>query len=131
MLVVTGWIAVALIVLAAMLPTLYRVRVSKRAAPLSPTMKTHVAVGITVSAVAFLHTIFVLPSLGSPAAVGGGFLALAPGAVAFFVLMAHTGIGLQLRNERLKDRARKRRMHLTTALSITIAVALHVIALRR
>jgi hypothetical protein len=45
--------------------------------------------------------------------------------------MAHTGVGLQLRNEKLKGRAEKRRIHLTTASSIIVAVLVHVYALLR
>jgi hypothetical protein len=129
--VLTGWIAIALIVLAAALPTMHRLRARKRAAPASALMRTHAVFGIAVSAIAFLHTIFVLPSLGAPAAIAGGFSALAAGALAFFLLMAHTGIGLQLRRERLKDRAKKRRTHLATAIAIALAAAAHVVALRR
>jgi cytochrome b561 len=80
---------------------------------------------------AFVHTLFVMPALGSPAAITGGATAMAPGAAAFFVLVAHTGVGLQLRRERLKERAQKRRVHLTTATLIVALVALHVIFLRR
>lgn len=130
MVVVTGWIAAVCILLAGLLPLGYRARAHKRAAPASPTIRAHVALGTAVSGIAFVHTLFVLPSLGSPAAITGGATAMAPGAAAFFVLVAHTGVGLQLRRERLKDRAKKRSIHLTTAIVIVALVTLHVIALR-
>lgn len=53
------------------------------------------------------------------------------GALTFFILIAHSGIGLQLRREKLKDRVAKRRLHRITAISIVLAAALHVIMLRR
>jgi hypothetical protein len=87
--------------------------------------------GFGTSALAFLHTLAVIPELGEPAAIRGGMFALLPAGAAFFLLMAHTGIGLQLRNERLRDRATKRRMHLTTASSIVVVVAMHVLGLHR
>lgn len=130
MVVLTGWLAAFCIVLAATLPLGFRAREKKRAAPSAPIMRTHVVLGVAVSGVAFIHTLFVLPDLGSPAAITGGASAMAPGALAFFVLIAHTGVGLQLRNERLKDRPKKRRTHVITAVCIVLAVALHVLLLR-
>lgn len=127
----TGWVAAALIVIAALVPLGLRARDKKRAAPSSPPMRTHVAIGLGVTGVAFVHILFVLPALGSPAAVAGGFAALAPGALAFFVLMAHTGVGLQLRNEKLKARAEKRRLHVTTASVVALATAAHAWLLLR
>jgi cytochrome b561 len=128
---VTGWMAVACIVLAALVPVLYQVRLKKRAAPASGTIKTHVILGLVTSAVAFGHTFMVLPALGEPAAIGGGMLALIPAGAAFCFLVAHAGIGLQLRNEKLKDRVRKRRTHVLTASLIALAVGIHVYALLR
>ena len=93
-------------------------------------MKAHVAIGLATSVIGFLHTATLVADLGAPGAVAGGAIALAPGAFAFFVLVAHTGIGLQLRDERLKDRPRKRRLHRLTASLIVIGVAAHVLALR-
>ena len=108
MALVTGWIAVVFIVLAATLPLGFRLKEGRRAAPASPLMQAHVAIGLATSVIGFLHTATLIADLGAPGAVAGGAIALAPGAFAFFVLVAHTGIGLQLRNERLKDRPRKR-----------------------
>jgi cytochrome b561 len=129
--VVSGWIALACIVLAACIPIGARLRAGKRAAAGSAPIKLHMALGFGTSIAAFIHTLLVIPALGSPAAVAGGMLALAPAGAAFFLLMAHTGIGLQLRDEKLRDRAKKRRAHLTTAVSIACAVGLHVFALLR
>ena len=50
---------------------------------------------------------------------------------AFFLLVAHAGLGLQLREPKLKDRARKRRMHTTTAVLIALMVAIHAVLLIR
>lgn len=130
MALVTGWIAAVLIAFAAAVPIIFRLREGKRAAPSSQPMRFHVALGLSTSGIGFVHTITIVTELGSPGAVTGGAIALAPGALAFFVLMAHTGIGLQLRNERLKDRPRKRSLHRFTAAAIALAVAVHVLALR-
>ncbi|MFO0674420.1 MAG: hypothetical protein U0235_33225 [Polyangiaceae bacterium] len=128
---ISGWAAFALLFVAALLPLGLRARDKKRAAPSSPPMRAHVAIGLGVTGVAFVHILFVLPALGSPAAVAGGFTALAPGALAFFVLMAHTGVGLQLRNEKLKERPKKRRLHVTTASLVALAAAAHTWLLLR
>lgn len=127
----TGWAAVVLIVCAALFPVLYRLRSRKRAAPDSNFTKLHVALGTAAFAIAFLHTLAIVPDLGSPAAVGGGMIAFIPGGIAFFLLISHAGIGLQLRNVRLRDRVRKRRMHVVTATAIGVFVALHVMLLAR
>lgn len=50
---------------------------------------------------------------------------------AFCLLIAHAGIGLSLTNERLKERAKKRRTHVVTASAIAITVAIHVVVLLR
>ena len=65
-------------------------------------------------------------SLGSERATAGGNLAILPGCAAFLIVIAHVGLGLQLRDVRLRDRARKRRGHLTTAIAIVIAGGVHV-----
>ena len=72
-----------------------------------------------------------MTALDSPEAIGGGMMALLPAGAAIFVLMAHVGIGLQLRNPRLRDRPGKRRIHQGTALTIVVLVALHVVGLLR
>lgn len=127
----TGWLSAVLIVFAAAVPILTRVRLSRRAAADSPALRGHVVVGVAMAALAFVHTLTVLPALGSPAAVAGGMLALVPGAVAFFIVVAHIGLGLQLRRKQLKDRAAKRRAHVATATTIFALVALHVATLMR
>ena len=125
----SGYAAMILILVAASLPLGYRLRAAKRAAPLSTTIRTHVALGLGTALVAFLHTLVALPSLGSPEAVGAGLLPLASAGCAFFLLVAHAGIGLQLRDPRLRDRAQKRRTHAITAVAIIVAVGAHVIGL--
>jgi hypothetical protein len=131
MAVLSGWLATAAIVLAVLVPIVQRLRAGKRAAPGSPPIRLHVLVGLATAGLAFAHTMAVIPALGSPAAVGGGVEALLPAGAAFFLLIAHAGLGLQLRDPRLKDRARKRRMHTTTATLIGVAVAIHVVLLER
>jgi hypothetical protein len=131
MAVVSGWLATVAIVLAALVPIVQRFRAGKRAAPGSAPIRLHVLVGLATAALAFAHTLAVIPALGSPAAIGGGIEALFPAGAAFFLLVAHAGLGLQLRDPKLKDRARKRRMHTTTASLIAIAVTVHAVLLER
>jgi hypothetical protein len=125
-----GWIAVALLVTAATSPLSYRLVAKKRAAPVSRPIGVHVIVGFSTTAMALAHAMTILPSLGSPGAIAGGMTALAPGALAFFLLFAHVGVGLKLRAPQLRDRAKKRRLHATFAIAISIAVLVHVVALR-
>lgn len=127
----SGWLATLAIVIAAAIPLGMRLRIGRRAAPSSGAIRTHVILGFVTSAFAFGHTLLVVPALGSPAATGGGMLALAPGGLAFVLLIAHAGLGLQLRDEKLKQRAKTRRSHATTAVAIAIAVAVHVVLLER
>jgi hypothetical protein len=127
----SGYFAVAVIVCAALMPVVARVQLKRRAAPDSTTTKVHVALGITAAVCTFLHTLGALPSLGSPAATGAGNLALLPAAFAFLVVVSHSGIGLQLRDTRLKDRTRKRRIHLFTAALIFLSVGTHIVLLRQ
>jgi hypothetical protein len=131
MALITGWLAVGLIVLAASLPALHGVRRKKRAAPDARSTRLHVAVGMATAAMAFGHVLTAVPVLGSPRALGGGMLALAVGGLAFFVIVAHVGVGLQLRNPRLRGRKEKRRTHQMTAIAIVATVGVHVIALLR
>ncbi|HVH43451.1 MAG TPA: hypothetical protein VM925_13950, partial [Labilithrix sp.] len=118
-------------VLAALVPAVQRIRVGKRAAPGSAPIRHHVTIGLATAALAFLHTMAVLPALGSPAAIGGGVFALLPAGAAFFLLIAHAGLGLQLRDPKLKDRVRKRRLHTTTAVLIVVTVTIHIVMLMR
>ncbi len=127
----SGWLATAAIVLAALVPIVQRLRAGKRAPPGSPPIRLHVAVGMATSALAFFHTLAVLPALGTPAAIGAGVVALLAAGGAFFLLVAHAGLGLQLRNPKLRDRANKRRQHTTTAVLIAVAVAIHATLLLR
>lgn len=125
----TGLLAVVALLGAAVFPLGYRVRFGKRALPTSKPIKTHVVIGFMTLAFAFVHTLCALPDLGTPAAAGGGMLALLPAGAAFFLLIAHAGLGIQLRQERLRDRVSKRRKHAWTAALITLAIVVHVVAL--
>jgi hypothetical protein len=125
----SGWLAAIAIVIAATIPLGMRLRIGKRAAPTSAAIRTHVVLGLVTSAFAFLHTILVIPALGSPAATGAGPLAIFPAGLAFFLLVAHAGLGLQLRDEKLRTRAKTRRSHAMTAVAIAIAVGVHILTL--
>jgi hypothetical protein len=57
--------------------------------------------------------------------------ALGPAAAAFFLLFAHIGVGLKLRDKALRDRVRLRRRHVALALVIGITVGAHIVALMR
>lgn len=127
----SGWLTVVVIVLAATMPALARLREGKRSAPLAPPMVAHANLGLAAAGCACVHTLMAVTALGSPGAIAGGMLALLPAGAAVFVLMAHVGIGLQLRRPRLRDRADKRRIHQGTALAIVVLVAAHVIGLLR
>ncbi len=127
----SGWFAVFLIAFAAAVPLRARLWGGRRAVPSSPAIRMHVVLGLTTSAVAFLHTILVIPALGSPAAIGSGPMAIAPAGLAFFLIVAHAGLGLQLRDERLRTRAKTRRSHATTAFAITVAVVIHIVTLEQ
>lgn len=128
---ITGWLATLAMAIAASVPIHQRWKHGKRAAPGSEPIRVHVVIGLTVSALAFGHTLLILPELGSPAATAGGVFALLPGGVAFVLMLAHAGLGLQLRDPKLKRRANVRRSHTITATLIAIFVALHAVALER
>jgi hypothetical protein len=121
---------VGLLVAAASIPLGHRLLLRRRAAPESRPIGLHVVLGLTTTAVCLAHAMAILPALGSPGAVAGGMLALAPGAAAFFVLFAHVGVGLQLRAPRLKTRAQKRRLHAMLAAGIATLACVHVVVLR-
>lgn len=127
----TGWIAAALVPLAAAIPLIVRWRRGKRDAPTSPSTRWHVIIGMVVAAVAFAHTLTAVLALGSPSAIGAGELALGSGALAFLVLLAHTGLGLQLRKPKLRKRNEIRRQHWTTATLIVLFIGAHVVLLLR
>lgn len=125
----TGWLAVSLVAAAACVPALHRLRAGRRAAPDSRATAVHVAIGLATAAAAFAHGLFAVLSLGSPEAIGGGVLGLAAGGVAFLVLLAHTGLGLQLRDVKLRRRPEKRRAHTMTAIAIAVTATVHAAAL--
>jgi len=127
----SGWAAALMIVIAAAVPLGTRLRLGRRAAPTSPPIRTHVLLGLVTSGLAFLHTILVIPALGSPAAIGSGPVAIASAGLAFFLLVAHAGLGLQLRDEKLKTRAKTRRSHAMTAVAIAVAVGIHIVTLEQ
>ena len=127
----TGWVADALVACAATVPLGYRILNRRRAAPDSKPIGIHATIGIATAAAAGGHTLAILPSLGSPAAVGGGMLAILPATLAFFLLFAHVGVGMQLRNVKLRDRLKKRRLHLFLASAIAITATAHVVFLLR
>jgi hypothetical protein len=127
----SGWLAAILVVAAALVPLGHRALLGRRAAPLSGPMGGHLALGIGAAVAALLHTFAALPALGSPASIRGGMAALAPAAVAFFLLFAHVGVGLKLRNKALRDRVQVRRRHVALAVAIAITVGAHVVVLLR
>ena len=127
----SGWLTVVVIVGAAMIPVFARLRGGTRPSPQGKAMVTHAQLGLAAAGAAFAHTLLAVTALGSPEAIGGGMLAIVPAALAIFVLMAHVGIGLQLREAGLRQRAQKRRLHLGTAVTIVVMVAVHVVALLR
>jgi hypothetical protein len=126
----TGWIAAALLLLAAAVPLGHRWIHGRRATPGSRTLSGHVVLGLTTAVVAVTHATCILPMLGDAAVVRGGSAALLPGVLAVFLLVAHVGLGLRLRQPRLRDRVRLRRTHLIVAATIATAVSVHVAALR-
>jgi hypothetical protein len=115
------------IVAAALLPLAYRWYAGRRAAPQSRITSLHVAVGLVVALAAFVHALMAVMSLGTAQAIGAGNLGLALGGIAVFVLMAHVGIGLQLRRPKLRDRPAMRAKHRFTALTIVSFAVAHTI----
>ncbi len=128
---ITGWVAAASVLAAGAVPTGQRLLFGKRAPIDSKPIRSHVVFGASAAAIAFLHALAVLPSLGSPEAIGAGDWPLASGAFAFLLLMAHVGVGQQLRNPKLKTRPRMRRTHVAFATAIILAVGWHVTMLLR
>jgi predicted membrane-bound spermidine synthase len=122
----SGWIAVAFVAATASVPLVHRAIAHKRAVPGSRAIASHVALGLGATAMALLHTFGVLPALGSSAAIRGGMAALGPAAVAFFLLFAHVGVGLRLRDPKLRNRAKVRRTHVGLAIGIGVGVVVHV-----
>jgi hypothetical protein len=126
----TGWIASALLLLAAATPIGHRWIVGRRAAPGSRTLGWHTGLGLIAALAALGHATSILPALGDPSVVRGGTAALLPGVLAVFLLVAHVGVGLRLRHPRLRDRARLRKTHVLVAATIACAVSAHVVVLR-
>ncbi len=123
----SGYLAFGLVLVAGTVPLGYRWRHGRRAAPASPPISLHVRLGVATAGAAFAHGLFALMQLGSSRAITAGNLALAAGAGALLVLMAHVGIGLQLRDPKLRTRQATRRKHLATALTITALAITHVV----
>ena len=124
----SGWIAVALMCAAGLVPLAHRLLRGRRAALRSRSVSGHQVLGMTATAVGCLHPLTALFELGSPEAVGGGEVALALGGVAFLALLVHAGRGLRLRDPKLRERPRARRAHLTTAVAIVVAIVAHATA---
>lgn len=125
---VTGWLATALMIAAALVPLLQWLRHKRRAEPQSRTVTVHYGLGLGAAGLGFFHPLTALFSLGTPEAIGGGVIGLAFGGVAFVVLLAHTGLGLKLRDPKLRKRPKSRRAHFTTAMIILVAVGAHAAA---
>jgi hypothetical protein len=126
---ITGWAALAAIVLAALVPIVQRLRAGKRAPFASSPVRLHVAVGMTAAAIGAVHPLTALFALGSPEAVGAGVTGLGLGGLAFVVLLSHAGIGGKLREPKLKTRVESRRRHTITAALLTSLGAAHAVAL--
>jgi hypothetical protein len=126
---VSGWLAVTTFLAGASVPVAQRIKLGRRAAPDSRALGAHAVLGIGTAVIALGHTICILPQMGSPAAVAGGTLAIAPGVLAFFLLFAHVGVGSRLRDRTLRTRAKTRRTHLLLASAIAICLVVHVVAL--
>lgn len=127
----TGWLGFTLVLAAGAVPLVHRAIVRRRAELASPTTRSHVVVGVTASAAAFVHAMTTLPALGSPAAIAGGGVALGSGALAFLLLVAHVGVGLRLRHPKLRKRAETRRTHLGIATAIVIVIVVHAVLIMR
>ncbi len=125
---VSGWIATSLMIGAAVVPVAQRLLRGKRAELGSASVTMHFLIGLTAAGLGFLHPLTAVFALGSPEAVGGGVLALGFGGLAFVVLLAHTGLGLKLRDPKLKKRPSSRRAHVATAVTILLLVGAHVVA---
>ncbi len=125
----SGWATITLITAAGLVPLVARMQAKKRLPADSAPTRTHVLLGMCVCIVCFLHTGVALPNVGAPGAAAGGMLAMIPASLGFALLIAHAGLGLQLRRPKLKDRIRKRRMHTVTASVIFLAACTHVAAI--
>lgn len=127
---ITGWLAVAAFVIAALLPISTRVRFKTRAELKHPSVQNHVLLGMVALALGSIHPLTALFQLGSPEAIGGGNVGLALGGVAFVILISHSGLGLKLRDPKLRGRPRSRRAHVITATLLSVAAVAHALACR-
>lgn len=125
----SGWVTFALVFLAGAVPLGYRLRQGQRAAPTSSPISFHVLLGLGVVLAALVHSLAGVLSLGSPRAIGASDLAIWAGVAAVLVLMAHVGVGLQLRNPKLRTRPALRKRHLATALTIAVCAVVHAVLL--
>jgi hypothetical protein len=126
----TGWGAVVVMIAAASLPLVARLASGARAPVDAPPIRRHVFLGMGAALLGFLHPLTAIFSLGSEGAIGGGVLALGLGALAFVVLLAHTGIGLKLRDPKLRKRDASRARHFATATTILGLALAHALACR-
>lgn len=126
----SGWLAALAVVVASLVPIVHRLRAGRRAELRSPSVSRHVSLGLGAAALGALHPLTAVLALGGASAIGAGNLGLAFGALTFLVLLAHTGLGLRLRDPKLRERPRIRRQHVITAVTITLATAAHVAACR-
>jgi hypothetical protein len=128
---ITGYAAAASVICAGLLPLLAKLRPSKGPVLESKPLQLHVLLGLGTTAAAGMHVLISIAALGDPAAVAAGNLPLALGAIAFLVITAHVGIGLQLRNPKLVARPKRRKAHQLTATAIVLLVAAHAVLLLR
>lgn len=127
---ITGWLAVAAFIAAALVPIVTRLRLSRRADVGDPSVKRHVLIGMVALIVGSVHPLTALFQLGSPEAIGGGVLGLALGGVAFVILLSHSGLGLKLRDPKLRGRPKSRRAHVITASLLSASALAHALACR-
>jgi hypothetical protein len=127
---ITGWVAVAICLCAVAMPLGFRLKNARRAELADRSVQRHVALGMTALVVGAAHPLSALFQLGSPEAIGGGVLGLALGGLAFVVLISHSGVGLKLRDPKLRGRPRSRRMHVVTASLLCLSALGHALACR-
>ena len=125
MAVVSGWVTIAFIFVAACLPLGHWLYKGRRASPQSQLTSIHVTIGAIVALTAFVHSLLAVLSLGTSQAIGAGDLGLALGGAGVFVLMAHIGIGLSLRKPKVRNRPAIRARHRLTALTIAVLAIAH------
>lgn len=127
---ISGWIAVAVALLAALVPIVFRLRAKQRADLGSVSVQRHVVLGMSALFVGAAHPLTALFQLGSPSAIGGGVFGLALGGLAFVILISHSGLGLKLRDPKLRGRPKSRRAHVLTASLLCVSALAHALACR-